>query len=78
MGGRLRPAVGALLLLLRWVPGCRARRAPVLSGLKSRVLRRVWHLPAPTATERARRGGRILSRSRSVAIPALCGAFSEP
>ena len=46
MGGRLRPAVGALLLLLRWVPGCRARRASVLSGLKSRVLRRVGHLPA--------------------------------
>ena len=75
MSGRLRSAVGALLLLLRWVPGCRARRAPVLSGLKSRVLRRVGHLPA---SERARRGGRILSRSRSVAIPALRGAFSEP
>jgi len=76
MGGRLRPAVGALLLLLRWVPGCRARRAPVLSGLKSRVLRRVGHLPA--ATERARRGGRILGRSRGVAIPALRRVFSEP
>jgi hypothetical protein len=50
----------------------------VLPWLKSRVLRLVGHLPGSAATERARRGGGILSRSRSVAVPALRGAFSEP
>jgi hypothetical protein len=80
VSGRLRPAVRALLLLLV----SRRARCSMLTGLKRRVLRRVGHLAAAASAERPGRGGqrgwagRILSRSRRVAVRALTWAFGKP